>query len=263
MRPIDRGNAPVHITSRGIQPALSETYSLFKGELIQRLGEYCSYCEVPLGANLAIEHVLPKTRNLNEENAWSNFLLSCINCNSSKGSKEILRADYYWPDDTAINLATSGFNTFSMLEYYFDQPTQKVLLKANPGSGANVAKVDATIKLTGLNKYDDTNLKVSDRRVTNRTNTWNAARRMATTLSNYYTSYSRMSDQNQAAIAAAQDPAIIILKRQITIAALAAGFWSVWMTIFKDRTFTFINDTVRDTLLTELFVRPFPGTRYP
>jgi hypothetical protein len=152
-----------------------------------------------------------------------------------------------------------------MLDYYLDAVSQKVLIRAkaaSPANPANPALVNATIDLTKLNRSVDGDPKVSDRRVMNRTSTWNAAVQMATVLSRYYAVHQNVGDQNQAATLAAADPAIIILKRQIIAAALAAGFWSVWMTVFST-TGTFINDTVRGSLLKELFVDTFPGTRYP
>lgn len=261
MRPINRGAIPLHYTQSGrVQPVSTETYGYFMGQLIARIGEYCSFCEVAMGANLAIEHVLPKIVYPNAETDWNNFVLACTNCNSRKGTKAQSRAGYYWPDTSY-----TGFNTFSMLEYYLGQSGSDtvVLVKPRSGSGADEPTVLKTIDLFKLNNYVvASDPKQSDRRVWNRTRTWGIADSMANTLSLYYTQIRTCTGNDiAAALAAASDPAIMILKRQITMAALAAGFWSVWMTVFAAK--TFINDTIKTALLQELFVAPFPGTRYP
>lgn len=267
MRPINRGDKPTHITLSGetIDNAAQE-YQFSIGALISRLGEYCSYCEIALGANLTIDHVVPKSTSVNQENDWSNFLLACPNCNSRKGTRVQDRAGYYWPDDIYISQATTGFNTFSILEYYWDTNSMVALVRRNPNLPAGVvpAYVDSTIDIVKLNNYDpnDSDPKRSDRRVRNRTRTWEIASSMANTLSSYYARYTNTGDDNTAMAKATADKAISALKRQITQAALAGGFWSVWMTVFSTKG-TFINPAVRIALLNELFVTPFPGTRYP
>jgi hypothetical protein len=42
MRPLERGPCPLDATG---QPLCFGTYQEFKPELMERLGEYCSYCE--------------------------------------------------------------------------------------------------------------------------------------------------------------------------------------------------------------------------
>jgi hypothetical protein len=262
MRPIERGPVPRHITRSGRgQTVTVENYGFFAGELIARLGEYCSYCEVELGANLAIEHILARSGNPHLEVDWGNLLLACPNCNSRKSTQVQNRQNYYWPDTVY-----PGFNTFSMLDYYIGQvgSDNVVLVRPKAGTSADRAKVQATIDLLDLNHFvaADDDPKASDRRVWNRTKTWNIAVSMASTLSRYYTKYDGTGNDVQAVANALADPAINILQRQITIAALAGGFWSVWVTVFST-TGMFITQGFRDTLLQTLFVTPFPGTRYP
>jgi hypothetical protein len=48
MRPIDRGSCPTD--AAGI-PKLFRKYQDARGDLITRIGEYCSFCETPLGAS--------------------------------------------------------------------------------------------------------------------------------------------------------------------------------------------------------------------
>ena len=63
---------------------------------MERLGEYCIYCERP--GDLHVEHVVPKSVESELETKWSNFLLGCTNCNSRKRNKNNSRQGYLWPD---------------------------------------------------------------------------------------------------------------------------------------------------------------------
>ena len=101
MRPIERGGCPV---DNNQQKIVFSHYSDARGELIKRMGQYFSYCEMKLDASLAVEHVQPKkARGSNVVNQtllldWENFLLACTNCNSTKGNKPVVLTDYVWPD---------------------------------------------------------------------------------------------------------------------------------------------------------------------
>ncbi|HEU0014625.1 MAG TPA: HNH endonuclease, partial [Longimicrobium sp.] len=55
--------------------------------LVSTVGTYCSYCEVPLGVDLPIEHKAPKSDFFNFDNRYGNFLLACSACNSWKGAR--------------------------------------------------------------------------------------------------------------------------------------------------------------------------------
>ena len=99
MRPIDRGTAP-------------KVYAAYRdaiGDLEDRLGRYCSYCERPLQIGLAVEHMAPKSRCPDLELVWDNFLLGCSNCNSVKDDKEVDDDSTLWPDkhNTMLALAYS------------------------------------------------------------------------------------------------------------------------------------------------------------
>jgi len=87
MRPVKRGSSPVQEDYRH--------HSEAKPDLVSRLGQYCSYCERPISTQLAVEHIqpqgLPKYEHL--KGRWNNFLLACINCNSTKQDKDVLFAN--------------------------------------------------------------------------------------------------------------------------------------------------------------------------
>lgn len=215
MRPVIRGSRPVDEQGHDIQ--FSE-YANARGELIRRIGEYCSYCEMHLDASLAVEHVRPKQpagaiqvdrgRALN----WENFLLACTNCNSTKGNADVDLDEYFWPDRD---------NTFRALKY------SEGGVVSSGMDGDLGQKAINTIRLTGLDKTPNEN-KASDRRWLNRKEAWDIAVRARNRLTN--------NNNND-------------FKDQIVDTALANGFWSIWMTVFKD-----------DADMLRRFLDVFPGT---
>ena len=242
MRPLYRGPAPTRTTGRGQQVQQSEEYGFFRKSLVQRLGEYCSYCEVPLGASLAVEHIVSKGAVALLEVTWDNFVLACTNCNSTKGSQVDIDnvGDYYFASDTSIN-------TFQKFRY---QLVNGAVIVAP--AVANDRRAVNTIALTQLNRQRVDDSKASDRRLANRTNTWMIATELSQRLAPYY---------RQPGGTANADPAVQLLKDQIKAVAVAHGFWSVWMTVFGATDFG--GAPTRDGLLCELFVSTFPGTNYP
>jgi uncharacterized protein (TIGR02646 family) len=199
MRPVVRGICP---TDDNGSDVVFNQYSKARGPLIGRIGEYCSYCEMHLDASLAIEHVKPKQYNPDEELHWGNFLLSCTNCNSTKGQEDVELNDYLWPDKD---------NTFYALQYDeggLVSPSDR--LDDNP---ALKEKAQETIRLTGLDKQPANNPAVSDRRWINRRETWDIA-----------VDSRRDLESNDAPE----------MRRQIIRSATARGYWSIWMTVFED-----------------------------
>ncbi len=74
--------------------------------LIERIGEYCSYCG--RSGDLHVEHVIPQKHDGTLITDWSNFLLGCVNCNSRKKCRNRSREGYLWPDEDN----TSGAFTY-------------------------------------------------------------------------------------------------------------------------------------------------------
>jgi len=95
MRPVERGPHPTDALGA---PVRFSQYAQARSALIDRLGEYCSYCEMHLDASLAVEHIQPKAVSPHLTLAWDNFLLACTNCNATKGDTNVKLADYLWPD---------------------------------------------------------------------------------------------------------------------------------------------------------------------
>lgn len=198
MRPISKGDCP---QEGGVNIAFVK-YEYAREPLIKRLGEYCSYCEMHLEAGLAVEHKLPKgvTRYRHLEREWSNFLLACPNCNSTKLYKDIEEDELFWPDQ---------HNTFYALEY-----SQGGGVSPNRSlSEAEAIKASRLISLVGLDKRAGNLRTMSDRRWLNRQKAWDLAERKHTAL--------QVTDTQE-------------LRETIADLAKSTGYFSVWMTVFAN-----------------------------
>ncbi|MEM8995751.1 MAG: HNH endonuclease [Acidobacteriota bacterium] len=96
MRPVRRDRSPLIAVEDSDGPADGgapevvdfEDYADAKADLVSRLGLFCSYCERAINTNLAVEHIQPKKGDFGRPDLagrWENFLLACVNCNSTKG----------------------------------------------------------------------------------------------------------------------------------------------------------------------------------
>lgn len=196
MRPVNRGEPP-------------EKYEQFQdaiGDLEDRLGTYCSYCERRLPAGLAVEHVVPKSYDEDRELDWSNFLLACGNCNSVKGKKITNDHDFVWPDrdNTLLGITYQDGGMLDVTEGLSEE------LKG---------KVKRLIDLVGLDRHPGQPRSKRptdrDRRYMQREQVWRLAKRRHETLA-------RMDCED--------------LRSLICDLAVAEGFFSVWMLVFHDDT---------------------------
>jgi uncharacterized protein (TIGR02646 family) len=130
MRPVDKGNSTkVYIK-----------YTESQNDLTDKLGRGCSYCERWIASAINVEHKKPKSKYPSLEYDWKNFLLSCPNCNSSKGHRKIRLGRYIWPDSD---------NTFLALKY-----DKEGFIKVNKSLPKKLRRViQRTIQLLGLNKH--------------------------------------------------------------------------------------------------------------
>jgi len=197
MRPVDKGDCP---EDSGIPIEFPE-YTHARPYLIERLGQYCSYCESRLPASLAVEHKAPKSilENRGLDKDWSNFLLACVNCNSVKGHAEIDPIDYVWPDiENTLFAFTYGPGALI-------QPNSNLI-------GDERRRAQKTIALLGLDRLAGDVKAMSDRRWMNRQEAWGLATRMLANLNR--------NDTEE-------------LRDAIAVNAKFAGFYSVWYTVFE------------------------------
>ncbi len=199
MRPVRRNQQP---TGKRFTD-----YSDAKADLISRLGSYCSYCERRIATNLAVEHIQPKALSAYQHLilTWDNFLLACVNCNSTKSNKNVILQDVYLPDRDNTGLA---------FEYLQDGTVQ-------PAQGLSFAQKQIarhTLSLAGLDKkiytiLDENGKQVEIDRVSQRMQAWGIAQRSQNLIN--------------------KNPSNIDLRAFVANeTATQTGFFSIWMSVF-------------------------------
>lgn len=218
MRPITRGDVPTG------SPGTPKTYAAYgdaRPDLVERIGEYCSYCErnILQGTGLAVEHIYAKKYFPARELDWENFLLSCTNCNSVKkdGDANFNHAYFLWPhlDNTA--------RVFRYLAGGLVTPDPALSV------GPRTLAAD-TLRLTGLDRYPGAAVEpaAQDFRWQHRREAWDIAQRALARLT--------VTD-------------CVPMREQIVDTAIQTGFWSVWMSVFA-----------RDSDMRTRLVNAFRGT---
>lgn len=200
MRPVVRGDVP---KDENDDPVEYDDYKDARDDLIDRMGDFCSYCEVALHSQVDVEHVVPKSLDADLELKWTNFLLACTNCNSIKSNKAVVLNQFYWPEQD---------NTLRAFFYEQDQPPQIV----EDDDDVDTDQAQRTLDLTGINR-DPTHPRFSDRdrRWLKRMNAWSLAEQARTWIGE--------NDSGQ-------------IRSMAVELAKGIGFWSVWFTVFKDDT---------------------------
>lgn len=194
MRPVTRIAAPN--AYKKYQDAFDDLVSCF--------GTYCSYCERRIPTCLGVEHVSPKSLDPTRATDWKNFLLSCVNCNSTKSTKPTNDHDFLWPDKD---------NTLKAVEYVAGG-----LVKASSALDPQVLqKATALIELVGLDRHPAQppakKPAGSDRRYMEREEKWKIAQQMRADLTQYDSIGFR--------------GALVELAKQ-------SGFFGIWMAAFHD-----------------------------
>lgn len=216
MRPVQRGSSP--------QTTDFTDYTDAKRFLVPRIGRYCSYCERRVATNLAVEHIQPKglPAYVPLEGRWNNFLLGCVNCNSTKKDKDLVLADTLLPDRD---------NTFAAFDYFADGRIEVSAMV----SLVNRAMAVRLLSLVGLDKpislfFDENGKQVALDRVAQRMEVWGIA------------------------LEAKQDvdanPGNDAVRRGAVRTAQGEGFFSIWMTVFAG-----------DVDMRKRLIEAFPGTQ--
>jgi hypothetical protein len=278
MRPVIRGLLPARLNARGGEQRIwipdknkktgESDYTYWRPHLVGRLGEYCSYCEIPLGVNLAVEHKQPKADSKVDAGDWDNLLLACTNCNSRKSSKGATdrKSDKGADKDSIESWAMFPDNKNYRRSYlkYSKQKRSKAQLRAagllaekpladdkeefervwvEPnGTSLYADRLKEMIKVVGLNAFrvDEVDPKASDRRVRNRTIAWDRATDLAAVLKKTDTLWRP------------------IILAQIRETAVATGFWSVWVTVFDPTK----SGATKEELEALFGAASFPGTNH-
>ncbi|WP_162139120.1 HNH endonuclease [Synechococcus sp. PCC 7336] len=167
------------------------------------MGSYCSYCERKLSTGLAVEHIQPKILYPDLETEWTNFLLGCANCNSTKGDKDVDILNFLWPhlDNTLLAFVYSkgGF----------------VQLHENL-TAAQAIRAQAILDLVGLQRHQAPGWKTPsprDKRWLDREQVWAAAERSRDLF--------EALNRSEAA------------KKLVLEVAQSSSFFSVWITVFE------------------------------
>jgi len=195
MRPVDRG--PVPNDDKG-NPRTFAQYEQAKWHLRDRLGQFCSYCERQIATHLAVEHIEARATG-GAIVDWDNFLLACVNCNSTKGTKPV--AGLYFP------------HTHNTAHAFVYGPG--AVIAANPSlPGTEQSLAMETLQLFGLdNLVPSKPSDPADTRYENYVETWERAERSLERL--------RRKPSGD-------------LRAQIAETACSSGAFSIYMAVFAD-----------------------------
>lgn len=215
MRPVDKGKAP---------DAKYKKYQDAEPYLEERLGPYCSFCEYPIQHVPEVEHIEAKARG-GDVLGWENLLLSCKYCNTRKG-KVVGKGEkgkYLWPDedDTFHAFLYDETGIPKLNDSYFEKQNEDVKKKAQ-----------ALFELLKLDNIP-TEPGDKDRRYAKRNEVWNTAVRCKC----FWNKIKKTEMKEE-------------YLQTIEMLAKESGFFSVWMSVFKD-----------DIEVREMLIHTFKGTR--
>lgn len=191
--------------TRGADPGPFAQYRDAAEPLMARVGCYCSYCERHIETHLAVEHIQPKDPNLLLERTWNNFLLACVNCNSCKGDRDVVLADYLWPDTD---------NTLRAYRY------RQGIVEVEPSLDAAVRPLaEALYRLVGLDK--DPGNPAPDRKPTQADRRWRTRQ--------------DIWDVAQLSLGNLQQPRAdtLQMRNQIALTAAARVGFGIWFAVFR------------------------------
>lgn len=214
MRPVNKGEAP------GTE---YKKYQDAEPDLEERIGAYCSFCELPIIHVPEVEHKEAKAKG-GAELKWENLLLSCKYCNTRKGTGvgPTNKGDYLWPDeDDTFHPFLYDKDIPRLNEEYLKEQGDEVRRKAE--NLYNLVKLD-TIPVSP---------KVKDKRYFAR----NEARNCALEIKIGWEEAKQTSERAGY---------LRVMERLAT----AIGFFSTWMDVFQD-----------DIEVRKMLVDAFKGTK--
>lgn len=214
MRPVNKGNSPYEMIA---------DYHDALPYLGDRIGLYCSYCGMSIVHMPEVEHSISKSTG-GAVTDWKNLLLACKYCNTRKASKTTPdnKKSYLWPDEDNTELAYSYVGGIPSVN-------QQKLMELDP-SGEENQRAKNLFDLVKLGNVPRAGNK--DRRFRERNRTFAEA--------NY-----SLQNWNQLKLTDGKTA----IKDQIVRTAVADGFFSVWMEVFKD-----------EPEMKNALISAFPGT---
>ncbi|WP_395549308.1 MULTISPECIES: HNH endonuclease signature motif containing protein [unclassified Lacrimispora] len=217
MRPVDKGISPY---------TEIDVYQDAKPYLEEKVGKYCSFCEMHVTNALAVEHKESKNSG-GALKDWDNLLLGCTYCNSRK-SEKIKKGDldkWLWPDK---------HNTFLAFTYEGAVPkvNEEYLKTVSDEALKRAEQLFSDIELDYQPGKGEDEKKIRDKRWENRFETLS----IAETTKSTWLMLKNEEDRNSQIV-------------NIVNMAKGYGFFSIWMMVFKEY------DIIKRALITA-----FPGT---
>lgn len=215
MRPVVRGARP--------EGLVVGEYRHARPALLERMGGYCSFCEVQ-APTLDVEHIRCKDHNPALALEWSNFLLACKNCNSTKSTTVSTEEDVaarLWPDrDRTQDAFVYGEGGVVSVAPLVDPDQRR--------KAERTAEMVGLLRRAGAGLTSGQTRAASDRRLQLRRQAWDEATISRTNL---------------------RKVPVEEMRDQILKLATARGFFSVWLTVFRD-----------DADMVDRLIRAFNGT---
>jgi hypothetical protein len=196
-------------------PIAVADYDLWRAYLIDRIGYYCAYCNMPLSHSLQVEHVVPKDPPPDyipgDPLAWDNMLLACGPCNRAKWNTPIDFADYYFPEENNTLLA------FKIVEHPANNDAA-IVAPADRLSHHQTVRAIRTIDLLALDNVDRRRDVVDIR--------WKKRRDAMLTVEAAFELYQQgLNTPNFNAVVAG---------RNVALVAKSVGFFGLWFSKFKN-----------------------------
>jgi len=202
LRPVNKGDSP-YKSIKKYQEAIPY--------LEDKIGNFCSYCELIIDHVPEVEHKAAKSKEGNLTD-WGNLLIACKYCNSRKNDNigKANKSDWIFPDEN---------NT--LLAFRYDNGMVKVNNEYLSNVDSNLRdKAQNMIDILQLNNIPDNRFKIRDKRVKLRLEVLSVANESLLDWLEVKSSNNLKS--------------ISIQKNNIIKLALKSGFFSIWFMIFKD-----------------------------
>ncbi len=213
MRPIDKGNIP--LDKNGNIKRVKD-HKDWRKDLIDRIGDYCVYCELKLTVSPQVEHVIAANIASALKLTWENLLLACRPCNGAKSDKPCPPTTHYLPDMHNTYLAFQLNFQFNPKQ---DNEEGAFITYSSTLDANQKVKAQNTIELCALDE-DTTNKRYPDRVTDLRWKERYSAYREANELRTDWDEWGNTM----------KDKFIKLLMK----VALGKGFFSIWFYKFDD-----------------------------